>query len=919
MCNKGFQCFLGESEILSDHSHPPQQQQLLYNFMDSPTVPQSPSAPSLNDDSRRVKFLCSFLGSIMPRPQDGKLRYVGGETRIVSVPRDVRYEELMGRMRELYEGAAVLKYQQPDEDLDALVSVVNDDDVVNMMEEYDKLGSGDGFTRLRIFLFSQFEQDGSSHFIDGDDTERRYVDALNSLNDDIGRKLQQSEFNMMSPVEDIHAPEQFFSPVSVESGVLGHRNGELSISQYNLHHLAMQQQQQQSMAQRFNEIDAPWNASYFSPSPRHHAHHDSRSLVEYPSSPTGTRYRVQLPEIQDKSIDRVQEEYARIHASQHPIYDNHQQYSENVVWMPTSEKGFPGNIIHGAHVMDGNSRYEHNRVCFQRGQPHPSAECQSNRESFAVNADTKFHPGIYPNEESRGHASITGRVNDHYGGDVPVTNFSIGGSVSDGHNLSSNYIHQRAGPELGAELFTDQTAAAIPHLKLPSLEELSMQYSNPSSSFGTDTHYAVPRGHVPGHPFWRNTPSPVHIGPSYEATAPPNGMINAGLIRGEGSPVFFIGPDGQNAWVDPSQKLSGHDGSDVPEHPLAHVQKHPLTVDILHTPQDKNSGIYTEHAQLLKSPLNVVLNQEISRNDTHMTEAMSLLSRSSREGKEEKSEGIVENCAAQMQNMSFSVQNKTSEIVNGAANPVESNNSNAKPAAEVANVEKLSDIDPSLPEDSKQLVDQFSFLPELMASVKKAALEVAEEVKVTGCMQPESEIQNSPPNEDTTNEVEPMVRMKSPIADPKSKGVVHGMTLDTSEKQLALLYLATLQGIAYGTRHIVEHCNAHGHKINTLLSCGGLSKNPIFIQEHADIIGYPIILPRESESVLLGAAILGAVATRKYHSLSEAMRALNAPGQVIHPSNDPRVKKYHDAKYKIFRGLYEQQLTNRSIMAQALA
>ncbi|KAL0004458.1 hypothetical protein SO802_012019 [Lithocarpus litseifolius] len=44
---------------------------------------------------------------------------------------------------------------------------------------------------------------------------------------------------------------------------------------------------------------------------------------------------------------------------------------------------------------------------------------------------------------------------------------------------------------------------------------------------------------------------------------------------------------------------------------------------------------------------------------------------------------------------------------------------------------------------------------------------------------------------------------RSPIADPKSKGMVCGFTLDTSEKQLALLYLATVQGIAYGTRHIV--------------------------------------------------------------------------------------------------------------------
>ncbi|KAG5563720.1 hypothetical protein RHGRI_000053 [Rhododendron griersonianum] len=201
---------------------------------------------------------------------------------------------------------------------------------------------------------------------------------------------------------------------------------------------------------------------------------------------------------------------------------------------------------------------------------------------------------------------------------------------------------------------------------------------------------------------------------------------------------------------------------------------------------------------------------------------------------------------------------------------------------------------------------------------------------------------------------------RSPIADPKAKGIVCGLTLDTSEKQLALLYLATVQGIAYGTRHIVEHCNAHEHKIDTLLACGGLSKNPIFIQEHADIIGhtshysgfsigwfmfsiciewtgtrgsstylgcaqlignkgYPIILPRESESVLLGAAILGAVAAKNYSSLSEAMKALNAAGQVVHPSKDPKVRKYHDAKYRIFRELYEQQLSHRSIMAQALA
>ncbi|KAI3444136.1 hypothetical protein Pfo_000801 [Paulownia fortunei] len=160
---------------------------------------------------------------------------------------------------------------------------------------------------------------------------------------------------------------------------------------------------------------------------------------------------------------------------------------------------------------------------------------------------------------------------------------------------------------------------------------------------------------------------------------------------------------------------------------------------------------------------------------------------------------------------------------------------------------------------------------------------------------------------------------RSPIADPISKGMICGLTLDTSEKQLALLYLATVQGIAYGTRHIVEHCNAHGHKIDTLLACGGLTKNSLFIQEHADITGYPIVLPRENESVLLGAAILGAVASKKYSTVREAMKALNAAGQVVYPSNDPKVRKYHDAKYRIFRDLYEQQLSHRSMMKDALS
>ena len=39
----------------------------------------------------RVKFLCSHGGRILPRPADGHLKYVGGETRVVALSRSITF------------------------------------------------------------------------------------------------------------------------------------------------------------------------------------------------------------------------------------------------------------------------------------------------------------------------------------------------------------------------------------------------------------------------------------------------------------------------------------------------------------------------------------------------------------------------------------------------------------------------------------------------------------------------------------------------------------------------------------------------------------------------------------------------------------------------------------------------------------
>ncbi|KAM8999278.1 FGGY carbohydrate kinase domain-containing protein [Sarcophilus harrisii] len=153
---------------------------------------------------------------------------------------------------------------------------------------------------------------------------------------------------------------------------------------------------------------------------------------------------------------------------------------------------------------------------------------------------------------------------------------------------------------------------------------------------------------------------------------------------------------------------------------------------------------------------------------------------------------------------------------------------------------------------------------------------------------------------------------RSPLADLTLKGMVTGLKLSQSLDDLALLYLATIQAIALGTRHILETMEAAGHSISTLFLCGGLSKNPLFVQMHADITGLPVVLSQEVESVLVGAAILGACASGDFPSVQEAMARMGKVGKVVLPRSEE--KRFYDKKYKVFLKLVEHQKEYAAIM-----
>ncbi|KAK7373690.1 hypothetical protein VNO80_07106 [Phaseolus coccineus] len=137
--------------------------------------------------SGKMKFLCSFGGTILLRPSDGKLRYVGGETHIVSIPKDISWQELMKKTLGICNQPHTIKYQLPGEDLDALISVSSDEDLQNMKEEYHGLERHERSQKLRIFLvpLGESEETSSTEMsaVQQSDPDYQYVVAVNGIGD----------------------------------------------------------------------------------------------------------------------------------------------------------------------------------------------------------------------------------------------------------------------------------------------------------------------------------------------------------------------------------------------------------------------------------------------------------------------------------------------------------------------------------------------------------------------------------------------------------------------------------------------------------------------------------------------------------------------------------------------------------------
>ncbi|KAI4985003.1 hypothetical protein ZWY2020_017633 [Hordeum vulgare] len=88
-----------------------------------------------NVKSMKIKLICNFGGTFLPRPSDGELRYIGGDRHLMKISRDISWQELISKTTKLIGRAHTVKYHLPGEQLSMLISITSDDDLRHMIDE----------------------------------------------------------------------------------------------------------------------------------------------------------------------------------------------------------------------------------------------------------------------------------------------------------------------------------------------------------------------------------------------------------------------------------------------------------------------------------------------------------------------------------------------------------------------------------------------------------------------------------------------------------------------------------------------------------------------------------------------------------------------------------------------------------------
>ena len=104
---------------------------------------------------------------------------------------------------------------------------------------------------------------------------------------------------------------------------------------------------------------------------------------------------------------------------------------------------------------------------------------------------------------------------------------------------------------------------------------------------------------------------------------------------------------------------------------------------------------------------------------------------------------------------------------------------------------------------------------------------------------------------------------RTPINDPKAKGVIFGLTLAHSR---AHIFKAVLEGIGYGVRHHLDVMESIGARPRQVIAVGGGTQSPVWLQAVSDIGNVVQQVPAVTLGASYGDAFLAGLGSGAFDS-----------------------------------------------------
>ena len=139
---------------------------------------------------------------------------------------------------------------------------------------------------------------------------------------------------------------------------------------------------------------------------------------------------------------------------------------------------------------------------------------------------------------------------------------------------------------------------------------------------------------------------------------------------------------------------------------------------------------------------------------------------------------------------------------------------------------------------------------------------------------------------------------RTPIFDPKARGIFAGLSLSHTRGDM---YRALLEGTAFAIRMNLEAMQKAGAKIKHGVAVGGGASNPLWLQMVSDVSGIPQVLPEKTIGAAYGDAFLAGLMVG-----AVALDALKSQWVTVKQRIEPDMgkKKTYDTLYPLFKDLY---------------